>query len=126
MFRRRLAFWNFDSILRQSGRSCLVKEDFNMGEYKTITKDNEVTEADSVKVAYEEIETRQKMFTPAMLKAAIADTDNRIAGTQDTLTKLQAEKTRLEGILTTVQAAADKVVLKEPEPVEEPKPEEEV
>jgi hypothetical protein len=97
-----------------------------MGEYKTITKDNEVYEADSVKVAYEEIETRQKMFTPAMLKAAIADTDNRIAGTQDTLTKLQAEKTRLEGILTTVQAAADKVVLKEPEPVEEPKPEEEV
>jgi hypothetical protein len=91
-----------------------------MGEYITITKDDEVTEADSVKVAYEEVTTKQKMFTPAMLKAAIADVDNRIAGTQDTLTKLQAEKTRLEGILTTVQAAADKVTLKEP--VKDPEP----
>lgn len=82
-----------------------------MGEYVTITKDNEVAEADSVTVAYQEIETRQKMYTPAMLKAAIADVNNRIAGTQDTLTRLQAEKTKLEEILAVVQAAADKVVL---------------
>jgi hypothetical protein len=93
-----------------------------MGEYITITKDDEVTEADSVQVAYKEVTTKQKMFSPAMLKGAIADVDNRIAGTQDTLTKLQAEKARLEGILASVQTAADKVVLKEPEVVKDPDP----